>query len=108
MLMPLLLMITEPVTRFNPCPSVEQVANDIMEARQKGVPMSRAMEIAASVPNAEPLTKSIVKLVRLIIIAAYEKPRMVSEEEQLQQREDFATEMAVICYQNMEQQEEEQ
>lgn len=91
------LLTVSPVTAAAPrpdiCPTVETLARTIMEGRQVGVPMTKMMEVADNQGD-----NPMGRLIRALIVAAFEKPRYMTAEIQQREVDDFANEAALECY----------
>jgi len=70
------------------CTVIGTLAESIMTGRQNGVPMSRMMEVAAD-----------NELVRAIVIAAYDQPRMSVDRNVQRSIADFQNDVMLQCYQ---------
>ena len=78
---------------FDICPDSGKSAYLIMKARQRGVDMSRMMEIASSsgIAELDALNKSLT-------IDAYKVPRYSTPENQQKAAEDFRDRLLLECY----------
>jgi hypothetical protein len=70
------------------CATVGDLAESVMRNRQQGISMSRMMEIAKD-----------SDLVRAIVIAAYDQPRMSVDRNIQRSIDDFRNEVMLQCYQ---------
>ena len=68
------------------CVAAAELANTVMQTRQLGVSIVKAMELAGD-----------NRAVRAIVALAYSKPRYSTEQFQQEARTDFETEVYLIC-----------
>jgi hypothetical protein len=78
----------KPVTAYEYCGMMSQLAEVIMEARQAGLPMRTTLEIIANTPSfpTEAMT-----------IMAYQQPRWNSDSIKAEVIVDFGTEIYLLC-----------
>lgn len=76
------------------CEGFGRLAEELMVARQMGVPMSRVMEVAEAAWGDED-----VNLLRQMVVLAYEVPRYATDEYQRRAIEDYRNEVELACYQ---------
>jgi hypothetical protein len=76
------------------CEGFGQLAEELMIARQMGVPMSRVMEVAEAGWGDED-----VDLLRQMVVMAYEVPRYATDEYQRRAVADYRNEVELACYQ---------
>jgi hypothetical protein len=69
------------------CEVIGQMAENIMQNRQRGISMSRMMGVAGD-----------VEIARLLVIEAYDVPRMSMPENQQREVEDFRNMVEAMCY----------
>lgn len=74
------------------CEAASTLAEQIMKARQNGVPMAAQMNMTKAEPN---------DLVEALIIDAYDKPRFESDKHQMRLIEDFRDEAYLKCAKTM-------
>lgn len=75
------------------CETIEHVAGATMRARQRGVALSEVIAVAQNADIPE-----VARLMRTMVIAAYELPRYETAEFQQRAIADFAEEWALACY----------
>lgn len=73
------------------CTQVADIARTIMEARQKGVPMEKAIEVAERGGDVRGLAIIMVE-------EAYDRPRWHSDSSQRREIEDFGETFYKVCY----------
>lgn len=78
------------------CTVFAKTAAVIMQARQAGAPMSNLLDIADAAPETDR------KLLRLIVMAAYDSPGFRSDEYQYRAVMDFRSKVHLICLKEME------
>ena len=77
------------------CPSLGDMAEQIMRARQRGVSMSEMMQLMPVDDGSDP----VIPVARLMVISAFEGPRFQTERHQWRTIEDFRADWELICYQ---------
>lgn len=84
-----LVLATTPVTEapIDACMTLGNLAETIMENRQAGTSMSQIMAVAET------------ELMRLLVIEAYNVPRMSVPDNQRREVEDFRNMVEAMCYQ---------
>lgn len=85
---------TEPAST-DICPSLGDMAEQIMRARQRGVSISEMMQLMPVDDGSDP----VIPVARLMVISAFEVPRFQTERHQWRTIEDFRAEWELICYQ---------
>ena len=75
------------------CPSVGQLAENIMNNRQLDMPMDKVMGIADAAED-----EIAKKMARALIIDAYTRPAFSSDEYRLRATAQFKNEMLLECY----------
>lgn len=76
------------------CGIVYDLAETVMTARQKGLPMPKVMSIMAG-------DDSWADLRRELVLMAYEKPQHRTEEYRIDAANRFANDAAAMCYASM-------
>ena len=71
------------------CKKIGAIAESIMKARQRGIPISKLMEVSEENAGGS---------LRPVILFAYERPRYNSEEYQQEEIEDFRNRIELQCY----------
>ena len=85
------LLTTTPVTaKEDVCASLAELAGDVMELRQGGVPLSEMMKIAEG-----------DELLRFLLLEAYNVPRFSTKEYKDLAIKDFSDMLALVCYNEM-------
>jgi len=79
----------------DPCKSLEAVALVILEAKNDGMPMSEAMDIAGKSSE----NKEVRRLMRSLVMDAYKLTPMMSEEGKRLQATHFMHKVSYTCYQ---------
>lgn len=92
------LSMTLGVAQASPvCKSLEEMAYNLQKARQVGMSISKAMQIADDLGA----NKQHITLIKGIVIRAYEVPRYSTESYQEKAAQEFSNEEAVRCYRSM-------
>lgn len=81
------LMGTPVVSQEDPCVVLSDLAEQIMENRQGGVPLSDMMRISGD-----------NEMIRTMVLEAYNQPRFNTSSYQLEAIQDFSDSIALICY----------
>jgi len=79
----------------DPCMSLEATALAILEAKNEGMPMSVVMDLAGKSSE----NKDVRRLMRALVMDAYNLPTMMSEEGKRRQATQFMHEVSSACYQ---------
>lgn len=79
------------------CDDFSTLAHNIMEARQSGVPMKATMGVAED----SGMSDSLKKLIRNMVISAYEKPRFSTEKMQAREISEFENEYYLACVKSL-------
>lgn len=79
----------------DPCKSLEVAALVILEAKNTGMPMSSVMDIAEKSSE----NRVVRRLMRALVMDAYNLPMMMSEEGKRRQATQFMHEVSSVCYQ---------
>lgn len=85
-----MLVATPVVSQEDPCVVLSELAAQIMQNRQGGVPLSDMMRIAGD-----------NEMVRAMVLEAYNQPRFNTSSYQLEAIQDFSDSIAFICYNAM-------
>lgn len=86
------LALAEPVTAG--CESFGQLAEELMTARQLGLPMSRVLDVAGAAWGDED-----TGLLYALVEGAYAEPRYTVPENQRRAVQDYRNEVELACYQ---------
>lgn len=78
------------------CTVLAKTSAVIMQARQSGAPMSNLLDIVNGAPESDR------KILRLIVMAAYESPGFQSEEYKERAAMDFRNQIHLMCLQERE------
>ena len=86
-------MAEEEMTHDEACGIYHETALTVMKSHQLGVPLMKVMELFGNAPNAD-----AQEFINNIILAAYEKPTISTEEYKQKAANEFANRVAVECY----------
>lgn len=80
------------------CPSLSSLAETVMTARQKGVPMNKLMGVLSSSQlGQEPTLKDVI---RTMVIEAYNRTKFNSTQYQQEAAVEYGNEWNVACWQS--------
>lgn len=79
----------------DPCKSLEAAALVIIQAKNDGMPMSEVMDIAGKSSE----NKDVRRIMRSMVMDAYNLPTMMSEEGKRRQATQFMHMVSSACYQ---------
>lgn len=88
------LAITAPALADDACAEFEGLAEVVVKAKQRGLPMSKAMTIIGEAGD-NPMARRIL---RALIMDAYKLPNFSSEEYRQKQVVEFRNSVASTCY----------
>src|SRR5690606_1348526 len=79
----------------DPCKALEVTTLVILEAKNAGMPMSVVMDLAGKSSE----NRVVRRLMRALVMDAYNLPAMISEEGKLRQATQFMNKVSSACYQ---------
>lgn len=79
------------------CKQIAELAAEMMDARQSGVPMYKQIEVI----NNEPGLSDLTQLLERIIVDAYDSPRYSTQSHKKQAIDDFRNDVYLECFRSI-------